>query len=184
MARLNVEELIGGLLEAAMVSQGISERQHINAIRNYFNDDGSPICKTFKVGEKEMVIPLFILADHGSIGLSELEIEFAAKLHFGDDPKEVSNIKRDLLGLFRKKNYEHNIASIKVDHGAPCIHGGKQGSPNGMSSIKVKFKKDEKPEALSRMIDQYIAWMQDPKGVGGEPAPENTPKQIPPKDTK
>ena len=49
MARLNVEELIGGLLEAAMVSQGISERQHINAIRNYFNDDGSPICKTFKV---------------------------------------------------------------------------------------------------------------------------------------
>jgi len=29
MARLNVEELVGGLLEAAMVSQGISERQHI-----------------------------------------------------------------------------------------------------------------------------------------------------------
>lgn len=180
MARLNVEELIGGLLEAAMVSQGISERQHINAIRNYFNEDGSPICKTFKVGEKEMVVPLFILADHGSIGLSELEIEFAARLHFGDDPKKVSNIKRDLLGLFRKKNYEHNIASIKVDHGAPC----KQNPPgsNGMSSIKVKFKKDEKPEALSRMIDQYIAWMQDPKEVGGERAPDNpdNPKQIPP----
>jgi hypothetical protein len=123
---------------------------------------------------------LFILADHGSIGLSELEIEFAARLHFGDDPKKVSNIKRDLLGLFRKKNYEHNIASIKVDHGAPC----KQNPPgsNGMSSIKVKFKKDEKPEALSRMIDQYIAWMQDPKEVGGERAPDkpDNPKQIPP----
>jgi len=173
MARLNVEELIGGLLEAAMVAQGISERQHINAIRNYFNDDGTPICKTFKVGEKEMVIPLFILADHGSIGLSELEIDFSARLQFGDDPKEVSEVKKDLLGLFRKKNYEHNIASIKVDHGAPCIH--KQGE-GGMSSIKVKFKKDDKPEALSRMIDQYIAWMQDPKSVGGEPAPDETKK--------
>ena len=48
-----------------------------------------------------------------------------------------------------------------------------------MSSIKVKFKRDDKPEALSRMIDQYIAWMQDPKAVGGEPAPdEKTPKKI------
>ena len=46
-----------------------------------------------------------------------------------------------------------------------------------MASIKVKFKADEKPEALSRMIDQYIAWMQDPTGVGGKPA-DDTPKQI------
>jgi hypothetical protein len=46
-----------------------------------------------------------------------------------------------------------------------------------MASIKVKFKKDDKPEALSRMIDQYIAWMQDPVEVG-KPGPDN-PKQIP-----
>lgn len=161
MARLNIEELVGGLLEAAMVSQSISERQHINSIRNYFNDDGSPKTKTFKVGNKEMVVPLFILADHSSVGLSELEIEFAARLQFGDDSKDVSEVKKDLLGLFRRKNYEHNIASIKVDHGAPCKHNP-PGS-NGMASIKVKFKADDKPEALSRLIDQYIAWMQDPK---------------------
>ena len=177
MARLNVEELIGGLLEAAMVSQGISERQHINAIRNYFNEDGSPITKTFKVGEKEMMVPLFILANHGTVGLSELEIEFAARLQFGDEPTKTSDLKKDLLGLFRKKNYQHNIAEIKVDHGAPCKHNPPGG--NGMASIKVKFKKDDKPEALSRMIDQYIAWMQDPKGVG-EARADDTP-QIPPK---
>ena len=53
-----------------------------------------------------------------------------------------------------------------------------------MASIKVKFKKDDKPEALSRIIDQYIAWMQDPKAVGGAPAPEDKPKQIPPKESK
>ena len=46
-----------------------------------------------------------------------------------------------------------------------------------MASIKVKFKADDKPEALSRLIDQYIAWMQDPKEVGGEPTPDE-PKQI------
>lgn len=175
MARLDVEELIGGLLEAAMVSQGISERQHINAIRNYFNDDGSPITKTFKVGNKDMVVPLFILADHSSVGLSELEIEFAAKLHFGDNTSEVSEIKKDLLGLFKRKNYKHNVASIKVDGGAPCKHN--PSGSNGMASIKVKFKADDKPEALSRLIDQYIAWMQDPKAVGGEPTSDE-PKKL------
>ena len=69
MARLNVEELVGGLLEAAMVSQGISERQHINALRNYFNEDGTPKTTSFNVGGKDLVVPLYILADHSSIGL-------------------------------------------------------------------------------------------------------------------
>ena len=114
MARLNVEELVAGLLEAAMVSQGISERQHINALRNYFNDDGSPIVKTFKIGEKEMSIPVFVLADHSSIGLEELEIDFQAKLIFGDDPKEVSDLKKSLLGLFKKKGYSHNVKGIQA----------------------------------------------------------------------
>ena len=69
MARLNIEELVGGLLEAAMVAQGISERQHINSLRNYFNDDGTPKIKKFIIGEKELDVPYFILADHSSIGL-------------------------------------------------------------------------------------------------------------------
>jgi len=172
MARLNVEELVAGLLEAAMVSQGISERQHINALRNYFNDDGSPIVKTFKIGEKEMSIPVFVLADHSSIGLEELEIDFQAKLIFGDDPKDVSDLKKSLLGLFKKKGYSHNVKGIQVDSGAPCKHTGV--TSNGMAKIKVKFKADDKPEALSRLIDEYISLMQDPSQ--GKDSPENIHK--------
>jgi hypothetical protein len=149
MSRLNVEELVGGLLEAAMVSQGISERQHINALRNYFNEDGTPKTTTFTVGEKELVVPLYILADHSSIGLEELDIEFSCRLIFGDEEREVSNLKKSLLGLFKKKGYEHNIKGIEVDSGF---------NPNetGVAKIKVKFKADEKPEAISRLVDEYI----------------------------
>ena len=149
MSRLNVEELVGGLLEAAMVSQGISERQHINALRNYFNEDGTPKTTTFTIGEKELVVPLYILADHSSIGLEELDIEFSCRLIFGDEEREVSNLKKSLLGLFKKKGYEHNIKGIEVDSGF---------NPNetGMAKIKVKFKADEKPEAVSRLVDEYI----------------------------
>lgn len=149
MARLNIEELVGGLLEAAMVSQSISEKQHINALRNYFNEDGTPVTKTFKIGEKQLVVPLYILADHSSIGLDELDIEFEARLIFGDDHNAVSDLKKSLLGLFKKKGYKHNIKGIEVD-------SGKNTDRSGMAKIKVKFKSDEKPEAVSRLVDAYI----------------------------
>ena len=155
MARLNVEELVGGLLEAAMVSQGISERQHINAIRNYFDEDGTPKTQTFNIGGRDLVVPLYILADHSSIGLDELDIEFSCRLIFGDEEKEVSNLKKSLLGLFKKKGYEHNINGIEVDSGYNPTEAG-------MAKIKVKFKADTKPEAVSRLIDEYIKNLDEP----------------------
>jgi len=155
MSRLNIEELVGGLLEAAMVAQGISERQHINSVRNYFNEDGTPKIKTFVVGDRNLDVPLYILADHSSIGLNELDIEFEARLIFGDDPTKVSSIKKSILGLFKKEDYKHNIKSIEVDH-------GKNTDNSGMAKIKVKFKSDDKPEAVSRLVDAYIQNMADP----------------------
>jgi len=155
MARLNIEELVGGLLEAAMVAQGISERQHINALRNYFNEDGTPKVRTFHIGERELVVPLYILADHSSIGLDELDIEFEARLIFGEDETNVSDLKRSLLGLFKKQGYEHNIKGIEVD-------SGKNTDRSGMAKIKVKFKADDKPEAVSRLVDAYIQNLSEP----------------------
>lgn len=155
MARLNIEELVGGLLEAAMVAQGISERQHINALRNYFNEDGTPKVTSFVIGEKTLSVPLYILADHSSIGLDELDIEFEARLIFGDSQRDVSDIKKSLLGIFKKKGYQHNIKGIEVD-------SGKNTDTSGMAKIKVKFKADEKPEAVSRLVDSYIQKLSDP----------------------
>jgi hypothetical protein len=102
-----------------------------------------------------LVVPLYILADHSSIGLEELDIEFSCRLIFGDEDKEVSSLKKSLLGLFKKKGYEHNIKGIEVDSGF---------NPNetGMAKIKVKFKADEKPEAVSRLIDEYIKHLEEP----------------------
>lgn len=150
MARLNIEELVGGLLEAAMVAQGISERQHINNLSNYFNEDGTPKTTSFKIGDKVMSVPLYILADHSSIGIDELDVEFEARLIFGDE--KVSDVKRAILGLFKKKDYKHNIKAIEVD-------SGKSPESLGLAKVKVKFKSDDKPEAVSRLIDAYIQKM-------------------------
>lgn len=152
MAKLNIEELLGGLLEAAMVAQGISEKQHINSLANYF-ENGVPKTVDFKVGEKTITVPLYILADHSSIGLSELDIEFETRLVFGDTNDPVSQVKKSILGLFKKKGYKHNLGGIEVDSGATRTNN------SGMAKIKVKFTSDDKPEAVSRLVDQYIQRM-------------------------
>jgi hypothetical protein len=151
MSKLNIEELVSGLLEAAMVAQSISERQHINAVNNYFNEDGTPQTQKFLINGKELNVPKYILADHSSIGLSELEIDFEARLVFGNE--DASALKKSLLGLFKRKDYDkHNIRGIEVD-------SGKNSDGNGMAKIRVKFKSDEKPEMVSRLVDAYIQTM-------------------------
>ena len=155
MAKLNIEELVSGLLEAALVAQNISERQHINSLRNYFDDKGNPKSTSVQVGKKELNIPLYILADHSSIGLDKLDVEFEARLLFGDDENKVSNLKKSLLGIFKKKGHKNNIKEIRVDSDY---------NPDniGAAKIKVSFKADKKPEMVSRLIDSYISTMDEP----------------------
>ena len=155
MAKLNIEELVSGLLEAALTAQNISERQHINSLRNYFDNKGNPKTTTVQIGKKPIEVPLYILADHSSIGIDKLDIEFDARLLFGDDENSVSRLKKGLLGIFKKKGFKNNIKQIHVDSGH---------NPNniGAAKIKVSFKADKKPEMVSRLVDAYISTMDEP----------------------
>lgn len=159
MAKLNIEELLGCLQEAAIVVQGISERQHINNLSKYFDDDGKPILKVFKLGGKTVEIPLFVLADHSSIGLETLEFNFSTRL-LSDSSSSPSELKKGMMGVFRRKGkrYRHNIGNLTVDNTARSSWFGKE-DKSGMAKVKVTFKKDEKPEAVSRLVDELIQKM-------------------------
>jgi len=159
MAKFNLEELLGGIQEAALIAKGISERQHINNLSSYFDKNGAPITTTFTIHGQEMVVPLFVLADHSSIGLAELEMEFKTKLSIGDN--EPSKLKRGLLSFLRKKESmgeevkEHSIKNLQIDNGTISKNS------NGMATIRVMFKADEKPEAISRLVDRLIQTVDD-----------------------
>lgn len=162
MANINIEEILGGLQEAAMVVKNISEKQHIDNLSNYFDKDGNPIFQKFIVGDTEMNVPLFVFADHSSIGLDSLEIEFEARLVPQDKGSvEPSDVKKSLLSIFKNnKNRKHNIGNLTID-----ANGPKNGDKSGMGKIKIVFKKDDKPEAVSRMIDAYISNMGQSKNT-------------------
>jgi len=146
MSKLNIDDLLSALNEAALVARRISERQHIDNLENYFKSDGTPVTKTFKVGD-----PLYVLADHSSVGLDELEVDFEARLLL-DHEKQDSEVKKALLG----KDRYHSIGSIHFDS------QNKKDSNLGKAKIKVKFKKDDRPEAVSRLVDDLIQKMGDP----------------------
>ena len=61
MAKVNLEELLGGLQEASQVVLSIQERQHINTISKYFDKDGTPITQKFRIGDRDIEVPLYIL---------------------------------------------------------------------------------------------------------------------------
>ena len=163
MSKLNIEELLGCLQEAAIVVKSISEKQHIDNLASYFDEDGNPIMQKFILDGKEVNVPLFILADHTSIGLDTLEFDFEARL-LPDTSSEPSELKKNLLPFLkrklggkgkRRKEFKHNVGNLTVDsHAATTWYGTEKKS--GMAKIKVVFKKDEKPEAISRLVDELI----------------------------
>ena len=229
MAKINLEELLGGLQEAALIVLGIQERQHINTLSKYFTPDGIPFTKTFIIGDKEVSIPLYILADHSTMGLEEMDINFDIRLLASDD-RTPSSLKEDILPIFKKiedqtirgvqgalcklgepyasmlgntgsnKNgvdgvvgpkcksaliryqkskkleetgevddatckslgvstaseYTHTVTNISVDSNAP-----NSDNKAGMATVKVRFKKDEKPEAVSRLVEMLIQKLDD-----------------------
>ena len=84
-----------------------------------------------------------------------MEIDFDARLGF-DTRKGPSDLKKSLLGKFKGgKRYKHLVKNIEVDH----AH-----NPNNIAcaKIRVKFKKDETPETVSRLVDSYISIMDEP----------------------
>jgi len=229
MAKINLEELLGGLQEAALIVLGIQERQHINTLSKYFTPDGVPLTKTFVIGDKEVKIPLYILADHSSMGLEEMDIDFDIRLLTSDD-RTPSSLKENILPIFKKiedqtirgvqlalvklgepyasmlgntgfnKNgvdgvvgpkcksalikyqkakklketgeiddatckslgvstaseYIHTVTNISVDSNSTNSE-----NKAGMATVKVKFKKDEKPEAVSRLVEMLIQKLDD-----------------------
>lgn len=235
MAKINLEELLGGLQEAALIVLGIQERQHINTLSKYFTPDGVPLTRTFVIGEKEIAIPLYILADHSSMGLEEMAINFDIRLLASDD-RTPSSLKENILPIFKKiedqtvrgvqaalvklgkpystimgnaesgkdgvdgiigpkskealtlyqKNnglvqtgevddatckklgvataseYTHTVTNISVDSNAP-----NSDNKAGMATVQVKFKKDDKPEAVSRLVEMLIQKLDDAGHIDG-----------------
>jgi hypothetical protein len=150
MKSVSLESLIKSIKLSIVKSTDILEKSHIQKISEYFNDDGTPICRTLNLNGKETQVPLYTLVNHQTLALDELEMSFKAKIYDSDEEKNteekyglVHQIKKNPLNPFIHKDIQVDMRKTKEDAA-------------GFAEVKLKFKITDKPEEVCRIEDQLI----------------------------
>jgi len=151
------ESLIRSIEASVVKSTEVLETHHVQRLLEYFNEDGTPKTVKLTLDGKKMTIPIFTLVNHQSLCIDELEMEFKTRLcdfEFVDkDPHLVVDIKKQ------------------------------DSNPDSFANVRVKFKINDKPEAVSRICDDLL---KDFRPHEDEPTPDNMttitapPSGIPP----
>ena len=79
MKSVSLENLIKSIKLSIVKSTDILEKSHIQKLSEYFNADGTPICKTLSFNGKETSIPLYTLVNNQTLALDELEMSLDRK---------------------------------------------------------------------------------------------------------
>ena len=150
MKSVSLESLIKSIKLSIVKSTDILEKSHIQKLADYFNADGTPICKTLNLNGKETNIPLYTLINHQTLALDELEMSFKAKLFDSSDESETGD-KYDLVNKTKKNPFNpFPSKDIQVD-----MRKSKEDAA-GFAEVRLKFKITDKPEEVSRIEDLLI----------------------------
>ncbi len=167
---VDLSQVIRGMQHAVNEAQRTLEVHHLKSLLRFFYADGDP--KTVDLhlgGAKHIDIPLVTLANHSSLKIDELEMEFKARIEevAVKDLDELKQILSESGGPPSEPDDASDAATTKLD-GAPSDDEGSatfnigfsSTAPRGESagnviSVRIKFLSADQPEGLSRIIDEY-----------------------------
>ena len=144
-----LDELLAGLNEAVISAQRIAEKQHIDMVDLYFDDDtGEPITMDLKIPsthpEKEyefLKVPLITMTPISSIKIKELNMKFKVKL--GKQVDTTSNLTQQIGTDSTQTTGALSIDMDSVD-------------TDNMAEVEVKFEGTDPPEGIARINDHLI----------------------------
>ena len=137
-----LDHLTKGLYDAVVQAQALAENQHIEALKKYVNEDGSPKCKEMVIGNQKVNIPLATLAPQSSIKIKELTMELKVRLNkFGKRKSRLGG------GIFCKED----AGAIGADLGASILP-----SRNNYANLKITFEGADPPEGVVRLNNNLI----------------------------
>ena len=137
-----LDHLTKGLYDAVVQAQALAENQHIESLRKYINEDGTPKCLRMVINGENVMVPLATLAPHSSIKIKELTMDLKVKLNnFGKRQSKSGG------GIFRKKD----AGAVSVDLGASILS-----SKNNYANLKITFEGTDPPEGLVRLNNNLI----------------------------
>ena len=137
-----LDHLTKGLYDAVVQAQALAENQHIESLRKYINEDGTPKCLRMVINGENVMVPLATLAPHSSIKIKELTMDLKVKLNnFGKRQSKSGG------GIFRKKD----AGAVSVDLGSSILS-----SKNNYANLKITFEGTDPPEGLVRLNNNLI----------------------------
>lgn len=143
MAQQNLEDLLQAIHDAVLEAQIISEKQHINQLQKYFNEDGTAQMLTIKVpsmhpgstaGETETLqVPLITLVPPSAIKIKRMKVDFK-------------------VGLGRIAETDR-VKALQIDMGGS---GGLFGKRENTANIEITFVGSDPPESFLRINDHLV----------------------------
>tara|TARA_R100000458_G_scaffold51908_1_gene53068 strand:- start:1146 stop:1604 length:459 start_codon:yes stop_codon:yes gene_type:complete len=137
-----LDHLTKGLYDAVVQAQNLAEKQHIEALNEYIDEDGNPKCVSIKIEGQDVQVPLATLVPHSSIKIKELTMDLKVKLNsFG---KRKSNIMSSIFG-------KGKAGAITADLGSSILP-----LKNNYANLKITFEGTDPPEGLVRLNNNLI----------------------------
>jgi len=125
------ESLIRSIEASVVKSTEVLETHHVQRLLEYFNPDGTAKTVSLVLEGKKINVPVFTLVNHQSLAIDELEMEFRTRLcdfeFVNNDPHLVCDIKKQ-----------------------------DPNNPDSFANVRIKFKINDKPEAVSRICDDLL----------------------------
>lgn len=145
--------IVRGLSYAANRASDMSLSHYKNLIHQYFDYDKSEDAFTPKVmklkldNDHEITMPLIAVTDAKGLFLDELEIDFSVR---------VTGVDTELQHELLQGELQEGCPQLVVDIAPKQREGGK-GRDKDVIDFKVKFKSNDAPECVMKVIDKYNA---------------------------
>ncbi|MCH3917629.1 MAG: DUF2589 domain-containing protein [Spirochaetia bacterium] len=153
-AGVDLSEVVKGMQHAVNEAQKTLEAQNLKSLLRFFYSDGDPKTVDLHLKDKKRLeIPLVTLANHNSLRIEHLTMEFEAQIEqVGiSDTEELRNALKasnSLDGKDLDDNAENdNTASFSI---------GFSGQPHSNTvQVKIEFTSEKQTEGLARIMDEY-----------------------------
>lgn len=134
----SLNSLVEALHSAVTEATFITEQQHIDRLRRFFDKDGTPKMMKFEnplsPDKKVFEVPMICLAPMNSIQIEEMEVEVKVRMN---------KIKNNCGSNGDRK-------SITIDS-TSWLPSSKE-----KVKLRIKFKSADVPEGFSRLIENFI----------------------------
>lgn len=134
-------DILKGVQYAVNSVQEMLQAQQIQNLKKFWQEnDGSPVCKKVKIGDREVDIPLAELVSHNHLTIERIEVKF--KLRIGDV---------EIHSIMNRLENKSNLAYAELQMTMDDI----QVTDNDVMDITIQFKLKESPEGIAHLTDYY-----------------------------